>query len=273
MKKTNHAQWKRIIRLFCSAIPMFLWSLPAAGQVNGPFFCPAGPVSKQVGMYSYRTRDLQEYTKTDSQGRRVKRISIQRDKHGIIVGKTHYDKNNEITLKLSYRFDDRGQLIKKIKRGPDRKPIKSCEYFYGPVTGVCRQVDVDPDGNVLKTHFYLFNHRGERVRKTTLNSRGNLVRTRVYLFDDSGKRIKDCTFSPDGDILGSTVYRYGKTGFITGIRYVDGSHKLKGSCRIELDGRDRPRRKHRFDTDGNLKYVLHYRYQTGAADSQNPGEQ
>ena len=98
MKKIYDIRIKFLTTLFCSMMVLLLCSMPVSAWTQDGINYITGPVSDQVGMYSYRVNDLVEYTKSDPQGQVVKRISIQRDEHGNVVGKTHYNQNNDLCI-------------------------------------------------------------------------------------------------------------------------------------------------------------------------------
>ncbi len=239
---------------------VLLWILPSCAHFRGVREGLKGPVSDQVGMCSYRVKNLVGYIKMDAGGKEVNRIVIERDADGNIVRKVHYDKNGEIRKRFSYRFDGARRLMEKIKHGPDGTPVKIIRYEYTLSNRICKQVDSAGDGSLLKTHYYYFNEDGERIRKTTYTSRNTLKRTRLHLFDEGGRRIRDYSFLPDGNMAGSASYEYDESGFMECIRFYDGAFQLRGKSLIAKDAAGRPTKKNRFDREGNLKSVLEYVY-------------
>ncbi|MFK5952499.1 MAG: hypothetical protein QM498_05525, partial [Desulfobacterium sp.] len=85
MKRIYGIRSKSLITLCCFIMMLGLWSMPVSAGAQDGINYLTGPVSDQVGMYSYRVNDLVEYTKSDPQGQVVKRISIHRDEHGNVV--------------------------------------------------------------------------------------------------------------------------------------------------------------------------------------------
>ena len=69
--------------------------------------------------------------------------------NGNVVGKTHYNQNNDLALKISYRFDAENRLTQKIKQTPDGKPIKTLQYSYDP-----KHLRVQADGIWIVTAMY-----------------------------------------------------------------------------------------------------------------------
>ena len=74
-------------------ISIFFFAVPLFAENNGKKW----PVSDQVGMYSYRAKELLGYTSLDGHGKILKRIVIKRDQNNDIIEKIHFDKFNKVT--------------------------------------------------------------------------------------------------------------------------------------------------------------------------------
>ncbi|SMC39035.1 hypothetical protein SAMN02746065_101311 [Desulfocicer vacuolatum DSM 3385] len=251
---------KLVLIFYCLAMFIPLCIVPSHVQALEKNGLLASPVSGQVGMYSYRVKDLLGYTKIDNRGREVKKIVIQRDAQGRIVKKTHFDHNGQVKLEIIYRFDSRDRLVKKIKQTSQGHPLKINQYSYNVRKNMCTHVTLDGYKTLLKTHYYYFNQNGERIRKTTYNAENQLIRTQLYIFDGSGRRIKDYTLSSEGSISKITQYQYDGKGDMKWIQYFDKNFKLKGKSLISMGNSQRPEKKNRFDATGELKYSIRYDY-------------
>ena len=65
MKKIYDIRIKFLTTLFCSMMVLLLCSMPVSAWTQDGINYLTGPVSDQVGMYSYRVNDLVEYTKSE----------------------------------------------------------------------------------------------------------------------------------------------------------------------------------------------------------------
>lgn len=234
----------------------FLFTIPSCAQNN----VKKWPVSDQVGMYSYRVKELIGYTASDSHGQISKKIVIKRNQNDDIIEKMHFDKFDKVKLKFSYGFDSENRLVQKVKQSPEGKALRTYNYFYDNNNRLFKQTYSDADGVLIKTHYYYFNRRGERIRKTTRDNKGRLKSIRLYIFDGHDRRVRDYSLSRDGDISGTVKYFYDETGCMTKIEFFNDKFELRDVSMFTLDSLGRRIKKERFDSNGDLKSMVHYHY-------------
>lgn len=234
-----------------------LFNIPAYPENN----VRKWPVSTQVGMYSYRAKDLVGYTSLNPEGQIINKIIIKRDPQDEIIKKEHLDISGRLKSMFTYTFDSKNRLVKKIKKSGEGQILRSHTYYYDDNNLLFRQVDKDENDNITKTHDYFYNRKGERLRKITYNADNGLKKSCLYVFNTDDRRIADYTLSSDGNISGSTKYFYNSAGLITRIQYFNDKFALRGESIITLDSQGRPFKKGHLDPKGKVKSVLHYHYE------------
>ena len=249
------------MKKYLLALLLFMGAMTFSAHAGTEPGAYEGPVSPQVGMYSYRTDTLTGMTSKDCEGNIKKKIVIERDPSERIIRKIHYHPDGRVKLICAYEFSPDGRLMAKIKQSPDGNAISTLRYTYDEQKRLIGQTDFSGDGKMKKRHVYCFNEFGERIQKTTYDAEGRLTETKVYVFDGRNRRIQDYALSSGGTIIGSTRYLEDKTAGTERIEYLDDKFETSSYSVISLDAAGRRKKNERFAPDGSLKSSLEYHYE------------
>lgn len=189
---------------------------------------------------------------------------------------------------ITYRYDEKGNLIEKELRSEDDEVEYLDKYTYDGEHEIHHE-SWDEDNELVFRKESIYDEKGNVVEDKTWESESNDTIRVVNEFDDAGQMCGVSSFSGDGKLLFRVDYERNEQGHITFVKEVSPGREVstefeydeQGNALVQIeangDGEINSRIERSFDEDGNVidseaildhhgmgmnqHYVLKYEYE------------
>ena len=188
-------------------------------------------------------------------GKALKIFDHAYDKKNNIHYYKYYDYKEELTSTTEERYNQDGNLIRKVKNDGDQSSTILWEYDENG--NEIRESLYAPDGTIQNQHTYEYDRNGNRIRHIYSGENVDKPSMLEYVYDDDGNHIKTIHYNSDGNIIETTEYEYDANGNTQ--RYVDyaADGNIAYITEYEYDDRNHTKRI-RYDADGRRCFEIEY---------------
>lgn len=157
------------------------------------------------------------------------------NKDGLIIEKLEKrsDKDNDPAWKVTYQYDQHGQLIEEADYNAENRLVRKETFRYdedGHIIEHCKYDDNDflkrISGFLKYRETYKYDRNGNQTEER-LYEGNNLDSYEIYKYDENGNKISKYTYNPEGILHSKIVITYDSKGNIEKLLSFDGDNRFK----------------------------------------------
>jgi len=131
--------------------------------------------------------------------------------------------DGKLIRKITYKYDEQGNLIEDNSFSPEGKPEKKITYKYDNNGNVIEDNSFDAEGKLMKRFTYTYDGSSNKIENSRFSSQGALDSKVTYKYDDKNNIIEETVTNANGTVVITTyTYEYDRqNSWIRMVRFTD----------------------------------------------------
>jgi hypothetical protein len=175
--------------------------------------------------YNFSDGKLKYYFEYDSANNKTVEKSYKADSL-YYIGKMVYDEMNNLveeiknyimaeeidTIKYSYKYDAKGNLLEFSKVSPDTNETYTEKYKFNTMDNVIEYSSFNSRNKLEYRYVYLYDGKNNVTELSVYNGDNTPDRKESYEYDNQNRLMESITFNSDGTVINKVTKKYDKKG-------------------------------------------------------------